>query len=627
LLQCYISETAATLNKSTHFALKVLIDDHSNSIIACVGQRIAYAIAIDELGERALFNKRSFIGVALAGASALSIVGAIAMAAPPAGSSPVSSPASTTIASQPETKAVKVGVRRLTESQYRHIVADVFGPAIKIEARFEPERREEGLLAVGSAQLSLTSSGFEQYFALAATIATQVLAEKQRPTSVPCKPVDAAKADDACTRQFVEAYGERLFRRPMTEMEVAARVKTAAVGAKQANDFYAGLKLALNSMLVAPEFLFRVEMAEPNPANPSQYRLDAFTKASRLSFLLWDAAPDAELLTAARSGALHTDAGLKEQLNRLTASPRYEVGARAFLADMFQLDGFDNIVKDPAIYPKFNQSVADSAKEEALKTAVNLLVTQKRDYRDLFTSNETFINRPLASVYNVPFLSATDWTPYTFPESSERSGILTQVAFLSLFAHPGTSSPTRRGIKVHEIFMCELTPDPPADVDFSKVQDSKKGTVRGRLLDHMENTGCTSCHRRSDPPGLALEHFDGLGQLRTTENGAPIDVTADLNGVKFTGAKGLGDMLRNDKRVPACLVRNVYQYGVGRKTDDRDEDFLADQSKAFAANGYRVPDLMMQIASTPEFFKAVIPSGARPPIQKAAQQKTAGVSP
>src|SRR4029077_9473721 len=130
-----------------------------------------------------------------------------------------------------------------------------------------------------------------------------------------------------------------------------------------------------------------------------------------------------------------------------------------------------------------------------------------------------------------------EWTLYTFPQSSERSGDLTQIAFLSLFAHPGTSSPTKRGIKMLEIFMCQSTPDPPANVDFSRVQDSTKGTIRGRLLDHMHNTGCTSCHRRSDPPGLALEHFDGLGQLRTMENGATIDVSADLFGAKIEGSQ------------------------------------------------------------------------------------------
>jgi hypothetical protein len=501
---------------------------------------------------------------------------------------------------------LKVGVRRITETQYRHTIADVFGPGIEVSARFEPEKREDGLLALGSAQLSLTSSGFEQYFVLASAIARQVAGRDR---------ADQCQSNE-CARQFLAKYGELLFRRPLTDQELAARAAVAANG----------FELALTSLLVAPEFLFRVETAEPDPDEPGQYRLDAYTKAARLSFLLWDTTPDAELLAAARSGALHAEAGLRQQLARLTSSPRYEAGARAFFADMLQLDGFDNLVKDPSIYPKFNQTVATAAREQTLKTTLELLVKQKRDYRDLFTSNDTFINRPLAAVYDVPFLSAAEWAPYSFNEASERAGILTQVSFLSLFAHPGTSSPTRRGIKVHEIFMCEPTPDPPADVDFSKVKDSTQGTVRGRLLDHMQNTGCTACHRRSDPPGLALEHFDGLGQLRTLENGMPIDVTADLNGAKFVGATGLARYLRDDPRVPACLVRNVYAYGVGRKTDERDEDYLADQTRAFIRSGYRLPDLMTQIATTPEFFKVVIPAGARraPATAAAATPASAG---
>ena len=521
---------------------------------------------------------------------------------------------------------IKVAVRRITESQYRHTIADVFGPEIKINARFEPEKREQGLLAVGNAELSLTSSGFEQYFALATSISDQVLAEKQKTASVTCKPSDPTQADDACVRQFIERYGPRLFRRPLTESETLARLKTASSGTKQSGDFYVGLKLALTSLLMAPDFLFRVETAEPDPDNRGQYRLDAYTKAARVSFLFWDSAPDQELLAAARSGAIHTNAGLKQQLIRLTSSPRYEDGVRAFFMDMLQLDGLPNLVKDPAIYPKFNQSVADSAKEQTLKTVTDLLVRRRQDYRDLFTSNDTFINRSLAAVYRVPYASSGDWAPYTFSPSSERSGILTQVGFLSLFSHPGTSSPTRRGIKVYEIFMCEPTPDPPADVDFSRVQDSTKGTLRGRLLDHMNNKGCESCHRRSDPPGLALEHFDGLGQLRTMENGARIDVSADLYGKALEGAQCLGKFLHDDRRVPACLVRNVYAYGVGRKTERQDADYLAEQTKAFSSSGYRLPDLMVQIASSPEFFKAVVPSGiqrvsstrapAMPPLKK-----------
>ena len=537
-----------------------------------------------------------------------------ALVAPTAAGMPGIAGASTPAAAQqtsPEPRPIKVAFRRITESQYRHIIADVLGSEIQISARFEPEKRDEGLLAIGTPQLSLTSSGFEQYFALAGSISEQALSERKRDAVVGCKPADAAKADEPCARKFFATVGERLFRRPLSDIEVASRLKTAALGAQQSSDFYAGLKLALTSLLVAPEFLFRVETAEPDPADPQQYRLDAYTKASRIAFLLWDTAPDEELLAAARSGAIHTEAGLKEQLIRLISSPRYEQGARAFFTDMLQLDGFENVVKDPAIYPKFNQSIADAAMEQTLKTTVDLLITRKQDYRDLFTSNATFISRPLAAVYNVPFLSAGDWAPYTFSQSSERFGILTQISFLSLFSHPGTSSPTKRGIKVNEIFKCEPTPNPPADVDFSKVKDSTNGTIRGRLLDHMENAGCTVCHRRSDPPGLALEHFDGLGQLRTSENGLPIDVSADIAGVRVVGAEGLARYLHDDPKVPACLVRNVYAYGVGRKTGIREEDYLADQSKIFAKNGYRVPDLMVQIASSPEFFKVSAPGGAR----------------
>ncbi len=510
-----------------------------------------------------------------------------------------------------ERKPIKVAFRRITESQYRHTIADVFGSDIKISARFEPEKRDEGLLAIGTAQLSLTSSGFEQYFALATSIVDQALSESKRDAIVGCKPADAAKADETCARQFLAKYGERLFRRPLADVEIAGRLKTASLGAGQLGDFYAGLKLALTSLLVAPEFLFRVETAEADPANPGQYRLDGYSKASRIAFLLWDTAPDEELLAAARTGLIHTEAGLNEQLARLIASARFEQGARAFFTDMLQLDGIENVVKDPAIYPKFNQSVANAAMEQTLRTTIDILITQKHDYRELFTSNETFINRPLASVYNVPFLSTSDWAPYTFAESSERAGILTQVSFLSLFSHPGTSSPTKRGIKVNEIFKCEPTPNPPADVDFSKVKDSGNGTIRGRLLDHMENSGCTVCHRRSDPPGLALEHFDGLGQLRTTENGLAIDVSANLSGVRLVGASGLAQYLHDDPKVPACLVRNVYAYGTGRKTGAREEDYLADQTKRFANNGYRVPELMVQMVSSPEFFKVATTGGAR----------------
>jgi len=531
--------------------------------------------------------------------------------------------ASQTLAASKPGEAAKtlVAARRLTESQYRNAIADIFGADVQVNGRFEAGRREGGLLEVGNQELSVTAGGFVQYEAMARSVADQVLAEKRRETSVPCQPADAKAADSACASKFVQAYGDLLFRRPLAKREVAARVALADQGASAARDFYAGLKPALVSLLMAPEFLFRVEAAEPDPSHKGQLRLDAYSKAARLSYLLWDAEPDPILLEAAGRGELHTPEGLDRQLTRMLASPRVEKGVRAFFTDMLQMDQLDGLTKDVAAYPKFSQSLVDSAREETLRVLVDHLLSQDGDYRDIFLTRDTLMNRHLAAVYNVPFVAGgQEWTRYSFPKEAERAGVLTGVTFLSMFSHPAASSPTKRGVKVNEIFRCSPTPEPPADVDFSKVQAVDRGTVRTRLIAHMTNPGCSACHKASDPLGLALEHFDGIGQRRTLENGALIDVSAELRGKLISGAPGVGQLLRDDPKVPACLVKQVYAYGVGRTPGDDDETFLAAQAKTFAADGYRLKALLRRIGSSPEFFKVAPPERAvaPPPAQKVA---------
>jgi hypothetical protein len=500
--------------------------------------------------------------------------------------------------------------RRLTESQYRHVVADAFGSDIVINARFEPERREDGLQAVGSTQLSVTTSGLEQYLAVARSVADQVVDDKRREKLVGCKPA-AGSNGEACAEAFLKKAGLQLFRRPLTADEIAGFKSVWKETSDKSGDFNKAINLSLVSMMMSPEFLFRVERAEADPAQAGAYRLDAYAKAMRLSFTLWDAPPDAELAAVARSGAIHDPAVLKAQIDRMLASPQLENGVRAFFTDMLQFETFDTLSKDAATYPNFSQAVADSAREETLKFLADHLVAKQGDYRDIFTSRDAIINRALASVYDVPYPSSDPWTHVTFPEKSERAGVLTQVTFLSLFAHPGSSSPTIRGVKLNEMFACIAIPPPPADVDFSKVQALEKGTVRTRLLDHMTNKGCSGCHMISDPPGLALERFDGLGQFRVVENGAPIDVSADLGGKKFSGSVGLGQYMHDDPAVPACLVRRAMSYGEGHSLARTESKRIADQTSAFAAAGYRWAPMMRAMLSDPQFYSASAPEAGR----------------
>ena len=499
------------------------------------------------------------------------------------------------------------GMRRLTESEYRNSIADIFGPAIQVQGRFEPDRRIGGLLSASSAILSISPAGFQAYAQMADGIAGQVTDAKHRAASIACRPADGHAADDACTGQVVAQYGLMLFRRPLTAEESAARIALAHDIAGKTGDFYAGLRYALASLMAAPDFLFRTEYAVPE-ADGKSWTLDAYSRASRLSYLLWDSTPDAALLKAAAAGDLGKPEGVAQQTERLMASARLQAGMRAFYADFLELD--TQVTKDPAFYPKYSEAVASSAREETLHSMLDLTLTRQDDLRDLLTTRKTYLNRTLASVYGVPYNFDSDWVPYEFSADSGRSGILTQVTFLSLFSHPNRSSPTKRGVALLDIFMCQPTPQPPANVDFSIVNDignPSLKTVRQRLLAHATNPTCAACHTRSDPIGLALENFDSIGQYRTAENGDPIDASSSLQGKSFTGAQGLGQALHDNPNFPACFARKLFAYGTGGNANLVTPPIYRGFVTAFEGSGYRVPALLKALTVNPQFFSAPPP--------------------
>ncbi len=86
----------------------------------------------------------------------------------------------------------------------------------------------------------------------------------------------------------------------------------------------------------------------------------------------------------------------------------------------------------------------------------NVQPRQRGDYRDLFTTRQTFLTRPLGIVYRVPVPTRNGWEKTQFPLSSHRPGIQSQIAFLALYSHPGRSSPTLRGKALREVFLCSI---------------------------------------------------------------------------------------------------------------------------------------------------------------------------
>ena len=501
---------------------------------------------------------------------------------------------------EPPTSGGPPTLRRLTESQYRNIIADVFGSQIVVGGRFDPIMRTEGLLAVGAGRAAVTPSAVEHFSAMARSIALQVVAPGNRELLLPCQPAAADQPDPRCATQFFEQAARLLYRRAVTAEDLRVPLRLAQAGTVARHDFYAGLAYGLQAMLTAPDFLFIAENTESDPTDKTRLRLDNYARASRLSFMLWNTAPDELLLHAAEQGQLANADEISDQVDRLMASPRLKQGVRAFFTDMLSLDDFATLEKDTLIYPAFSLAAAQDSREQVLRTLENELLSQDGDYRNIFTTRRTFMSGPLGLVYRVPVSRPGGWTPFEFAANDPRAGIQSQLSFVALHSHPGKSSPTLRGKAIRELLLCQKVPDPPGNVNFDRFNDpsSPNKTARLRLSAHATEPACEGCHKLMDPIGLALENFDGAGQSRLTENGVPIDASGDLNGIKFADAPGLGQAMRQDPAATSCLVRRAYSYAVGRAIERGERDWMAHLEQSFADDRYRLRPLLRRIATS-----------------------------
>lgn len=517
-------------------------------------------------------------------------------------------------------------MRLISVKQYQNAIADTFGSDIRVQMRFAPPKRTKGLATLGSGTAAVTAGSFDQFVEAAHAVATQVVDDTHRRYLVRCTPRFPEKPDDACATKFFGDVGPMLFRRPLSSEELHEFVRVASNGANRLNDFYSGLAFALEGMLVSPRFLYITETVEPDPARPGSVRLDANSKATRLSLLLWDAFPDGPLMAAADKGELHTKKGLSRQVDRMLASPRLEGGVRAFFVDFLVFENFSTLAKDPKIYPAFTAKVATDAQEQTLRTITDHLLVQDGDYRELFTSGKTFLSMSLAAFYKIPVADPEQWTPYEFPQGSEQAGLLSQISFVALYAHPGRSSATKRGKALREVFLCQTIPNPPPNVDFSIVESNSKHlkTARERVTLHMQSPACAGCHRVTDPVGLSLEDFDGAGELRANEGGEAIDLSGELEGVKFKGAAGLGQAMYKSKTVSACFVSRLSSYALGRPITAAEEPFVKDLTRDFSAQGYRLRPLLRAIATSDEMYAVSSPKVEALPLTTQATATLGG---
>ncbi len=518
-------------------------------------------------------------------------------------------------------------LRRLTRVQYENSLAALFSglapepvadSASNAFAQLPPDGENSSVFSGNDARV--TQRHVDAYFGIADSISKSVTASPSELVALAgdCA-IDEPLGED-CLLKFVEAFGERAFRRPLTDAERDRYLELYDATLPGAEVF----RGVLFQVLMAPQFLYHFEVdGTPIDGDESRLRLSPYELASRLSFHFWQSLPDAELLEAARDGSLETDAGFEAQVDRLFADDRTRETLRRFWHEWYQLDGFSGFTSTPAFTAFLDgESVDDELYQDMLEELDQLVdhytFETNGTYRDVLTSNLSFTDSTrLAALYGVePWQGSGD-----FPQlpDGERSGLLTRAALL--VEGNELTNPIKRGAFVLRSILCEDLHPPsnlPAEALALPEADADMST-RERYELKTSPQACAGCHTSFNPFGFVLESFDALGRFRTEEkiysdvgdleNTLPIDSAVDVNlgGETFavTNPVEFNDQLAASPLPDECFARQYFRYTYRRDESSGDSCALSAVRDALLPGG-SLKGALRAIALAPGFRERVV---------------------
>jgi hypothetical protein len=510
------------------------------------------------------------------------------------------------IANPPPFQASAGMLRRLTRSQFRNAVRDIFGVEVDV-TKLDSDIGQ--FAAIGAGAVETSPRGVEQYqTAIEEAVDAVWSDDAKRAQFIGCTPTNAAA--DACTRTFIETMGRRAWRRPLEAEEIDTLAGVASTAVTELGSGVEGVRWATVAMFISPSFLYRPELGSADAGG--KLRFTGYEAAGRLAFLVWNSLPDKQLLDDAASGALSTPDGMRAAVNRLldasNGAGREAIGE--FAQQYMELDRVLSQPKDLGLYPMYNAALQAGMVRDMRATWEGVAFDDQVSALTLFSTTKATVNAELAQLYGLDAtgLTSTTFKTVSLPADSPRVGILSKAGFLSQFANQKEGSPTLRGKFIREWLMCKVVPPPPEGVALvlPDVDPNNPTTKRQRLDAHRQAPACAACHALMDPMGLPLENFDAIGRYRTTESGLPIDPSGDVGGVPVANARAMGEAMAQKKSMAACMVRRFHAYAMGRDERDVDGTVVNDLISSFEASGYKLRDLVVATV-THDAFSAVAP--------------------
>ncbi|HLJ46411.1 MAG TPA: DUF1592 domain-containing protein [Bryobacteraceae bacterium] len=416
-----------------------------------------------------------------------------------------------------------------------------------------------------------------------------------------CHPANAQE-EAPCATKILTALARRAYRRTTTAADVAPLLDFYAQGRKDAT-FENGIEFALRALLVAPDFLFRIERDPAGSTPGSVHRISDFELASRLSFFLWSSIPDDQLLDLASKGKLKEPAVLDGQVRRMLADPKATALVTNFAGQWLYLRNLASVTPDPDTFPEFNDALRADFQRETELFFTDIL-REDRSALDLIDADFTYLNGRLARYYGIDNVHGNAFRRVSLA-GINRGGLLGQGSILTVTSYPNRTSVVQRGKWILENLLGAPPPPPPPTVPELKShgEDGKLLTMRQQMEIHRANPTCAGCHSRMDPLGFAMENFNGVGQWRTVEAGAPIDATGTLpDGTKFDGYSGLKKVLLNHRdEFIATLAGKLLTYALGRGLEYYDQPTVRAISREAARDDYRISALFTAIVKSTPF--------------------------
>lgn len=497
-------------------------------------------------------------------------------------------------------------VLRLAYEEYDRTLTDLLHLPVAESPNFPAEQSNLGPY-VGYADLRVSERLLTELERSANSLAERVVSSPDAYAAV----VGCAPSAAGCKDQFIDGFGMRAFRRPLSEPEQTRYRALFDRGAElvaSGDGFRDGVQLTLEAMLVSPKLLYRIESGD-GTSDALGARLSPFELSTRLSFMLAGTTPDAELVAAARDGALSTAEGIATQARRLVAGPGFAARVLSFHERWMQLDDLGSLVKDETVFPSFSPELVGSMRSEAVQFINAVTLESNGTVSELLTARFGFVDQRLAPLYGLQGSFGSELVRVEHAPESGRLGLFTQAAFLS--SHSSTSSgtsPILRAVFLLRRVACEDIDDPPAGAQMQEPATEPATPIRTTREYFTWKTSlpsCVGCHALINPTGFAFEEFDGLGQRRDEERGAPIDSsgTLELGGQELTfgGASELLEALAQEPQVHACYAKNWLEFAYGRSDDEADSRALGLAAQRLGAGAFSIRDLAVTLTERPAF--------------------------